>query len=127
MPQAAEAQINVRIDRSLKAQGDEALANAGYSPSQAVRLLWGLAAQYQGNPSGLVAVLEPDRAAQEERQRETERQRRIEIAERGAHVIEEAYARFGLKPPAMRLPELSYEKLKELAFEEKYGKEMGWI
>ena len=40
-PKAAPlAQINVRIDRADKQAGDAALAQAGISPSQAVRTLW---------------------------------------------------------------------------------------
>lgn len=36
----ATVQVNVRMGRSLKKSGDEALALIGYSPSQAVRALW---------------------------------------------------------------------------------------
>ena len=39
------AQINVRIERSLKDEGDAVLAEAGVSPSQIVRDLWGKIAQ----------------------------------------------------------------------------------
>ena len=39
------AQINVRIERSLKDEGDAVLAEAGISPSQIVRDLWGKIAQ----------------------------------------------------------------------------------
>ena len=44
MPVATTAQhttqMNTRIDRDLKAQGDAALASIGLSASEAVRLLW---------------------------------------------------------------------------------------
>lgn len=39
------AQINVRIDRDLKEEGDAVLAEAGISPTQIVRELWGKLAQ----------------------------------------------------------------------------------
>lgn len=39
------AQINVRIERTLKDEGDAALAEAGISPTQIVRDLWGKLAQ----------------------------------------------------------------------------------
>lgn len=42
---STEAQINVRLDRSLKERGDAALSQIGLSPSAAVRLLWGRAAE----------------------------------------------------------------------------------
>ena len=37
---AAATQMNVRIDSTLKREGDEALASAGISPTEAVRSLW---------------------------------------------------------------------------------------
>ena len=37
---AQTAQINVRIERSLKEAGDAALGELGISPSEAVRALW---------------------------------------------------------------------------------------
>ena len=39
------AQVNVRMDASLKAAGDEGLARAGITPSEAVRALWEAAAE----------------------------------------------------------------------------------
>ncbi len=42
---SAMAQINVRIDRDLKQRGDMALAEAGISPSEAIRALWNKVAQ----------------------------------------------------------------------------------
>ena len=44
-------QMNVRLETSLKTQGDAALAHAGYSPSQAARKLWALAAKLRHNPN----------------------------------------------------------------------------
>ncbi|MEE8716648.1 MAG: hypothetical protein SOI26_07955 [Coriobacteriales bacterium] len=43
-------QMNLRIDATLKREGDDALAAAGYTPTQAVRALWGFAAQHRGQP-----------------------------------------------------------------------------
>ncbi len=40
----ASAQLNVRMDPQLKAAGDAGLADIGFSPSEAVRALWTLAA-----------------------------------------------------------------------------------
>jgi len=36
----ATVQLNIRMDRSLKEAGDEALAQIGLNPSQAIRALW---------------------------------------------------------------------------------------
>lgn len=40
MRAAGTTQMNVRIDSTLKREGDEALASAGISPTEAVRALW---------------------------------------------------------------------------------------
>jgi len=42
-------QMNTRIDAALKEQGDAVFAEFGYSPSEAVRLVWGFAARNQHN------------------------------------------------------------------------------
>ena len=39
------AQVNVRMDPSLKTAGDAGLARAGLSPSEAVRAVWKIAAE----------------------------------------------------------------------------------
>lgn len=56
----AQSQVNARIDADLKATGDAALAAAGLTPTQAVRMLWSLAVRYQGEPEKLRAALDPD-------------------------------------------------------------------
>lgn len=50
-------QMNTRIDRTLKREGDAALAAAGYTPSQAVRAIWELAVKLRKNPEKLRALL----------------------------------------------------------------------
>lgn len=58
MPAAMDAvQMNVRIDRELKREGDAALATVGYTPSQAVRLLWEIAVSLRDRPQELAAFL----------------------------------------------------------------------
>ena len=46
----------------LEGDGDAALAAAGLTPTQAVRMLWSLAVRYQGEPEKLRAALDPDSA-----------------------------------------------------------------
>ena len=54
MPAVMDAvQMNVRIDRELKREGDAALATIGYTPSQAVRALWENAVRLRRNPDAL--------------------------------------------------------------------------
>ena len=43
-------QMNTRIDTSVKKQGDAALAQAGYSPSQVIRTIWTFAASHAHEP-----------------------------------------------------------------------------
>ena len=43
-------QMNVSVETNLKNQGDAALAHSVYSPSQAARKLWTLAAKLRHNP-----------------------------------------------------------------------------
>ena len=51
------AQINVRIDRSLKDEGDAVLAEAGISPTRIVRDLWAKLAQRGTALDAVVAAL----------------------------------------------------------------------
>lgn len=52
-----QSRVNVRIDTDLKTAGDAALAAAGFTPTQAVRILWSLAVRYQDEPEKLRAML----------------------------------------------------------------------
>lgn len=74
---SAQSQVNARIDADLKATGDAALAAAGLTPTQAVRMLWSLAVRYQGEPEKLRAALDPD-AAEPTPDELAERQRKVE-------------------------------------------------
>ena len=44
------AQVNARIDASLKVSGDAALAEAGLTPTKAIRAMWGLFPAWRTNP-----------------------------------------------------------------------------
>ena len=117
---AATAQINARIDASLKEAGDAALANAGFTPTQAIRAVWAMARKYASRPTELRERLLPDEAEQKRKEEEVERARLIKLAEEGPNIMKNAYMSLGLPwpPPESDLP---YEELKELAYAEKYG------
>ena len=75
-------QMNTRIDAALKADGDAAFAEFGYSPSEAVRLVWGFAARNRGNKRKMADLIrqlkspreaEADQAAEDQRQAEAKR------------------------------------------------------
>ena len=61
MPAAVEhpktAQTNFRLDPETKKRGDEALALAGYTPSEAARSLWEVAASGRYRPELIHAFL----------------------------------------------------------------------
>ncbi|MEG1253384.1 MAG: hypothetical protein RSD25_00510 [Raoultibacter sp.] len=63
-------QMNVRIDSHIKERGDAALTEAGYSPSQAVRIIWEFAACHANDSAAVKELLQqaeaqhyPDRTA----------------------------------------------------------------
>lgn len=61
----ATVQMNTRLERRLKQEGDYALRLAGYSPSEAVRALWRLAVSLHDDPSALRSALEGSVTAQD--------------------------------------------------------------
>lgn len=62
MATSTMVQMNVRMDRDLKTRGDAALADIGFSPSEAVRALWVRVAQ-RGADAAAVQQLLSDGAA----------------------------------------------------------------
>lgn len=73
----AAVQMNTRIDEALKADGDAAFAEFGYSPSEAVRLLWGFAARNRGDRrkmADMIRQLKSPREAEAEQATEDQRQ-----------------------------------------------------
>ena len=118
-------QVNARIDAELKREGDAALAAAGLTPTQAVRALWELATHLKESPGQLRAALLPDERQREQAARDKEIQRKLKLVKEGASLMELSYRSNGLPwPPPTS--ELSYDELKELAYRERSGEEMGW-
>ena len=90
------AQINARIDAAAKASGDFALAEAGFTPTQAVRALWGLASRYTGDPAGLRKVFEQMGMLDEDDVHARERLRKVQLAKQGPSIFEDALAQLGV-------------------------------
>lgn len=65
-------QMNLRIDAQVKERGDAALAQAGYSPSRAVRAIWEFAASHTHDPQAVKNLLE-----QAEPKQDSDKQARI--------------------------------------------------
>ena len=116
----ASSQLNVRIDSDLKRAGDAVFTSIGLSPSQAVRALWELAANHKDEPERLRAVLFPHEeiyvAAHDK-----EKARKLKLAAQGPHIMEDVIRASGLNPIDSSVPELSFDDLKELAYQEEYG------
>lgn len=93
------AQINVRIDPALKAEGDNCLAEAGYSPSQAIRQLWYLASRYRGNPGAIKRLLTPADDGDEVKMDKGA------AARRGYAIVDDARGRAGIPPDAVKAAE----------------------
>ena len=103
-------QMNTRMPSDLKEQGDRALKRAGYTPSQAVRGLWELAARHEYEPRVVREALEgqeANHAAARNPFDEWEMQARS------------FYAKMGIDPDNLP-PALPYEELKELAYAERF-------
>lgn len=90
-------QMNTRIDTALKKCGDAALASAGYSPSQAVRVLWAFAARNAQSPSAVADMLATlDATDDEKRDRRTQK---LRAARQGRDLYGAFLASCGLEPP----------------------------
>lgn len=118
------SQVNARIDADLKREGDEGLAAAGLTPTQAVRAVWELAARHKDQPEKIIAALFPDRAEADEKARQAEYERKKKLIDDAPKIAERYYEKAGLPwpPPSAGL---SYEELKELAYKEKYADLLG--
>lgn len=51
-------QMNIRMDAELKKAGDKALARAGATPTEAVRLLWGYAKEHHAESDKIAGILQ---------------------------------------------------------------------
>lgn len=110
------AQINARIDGTLKREGDRALAGVGYTPTRAVRALWARARELSDSPEELRRLLDPHAGPAEDegvlKSRET-------AARAGARLFEEALLAQGVTRPAPSAVEQTYAELRERALLER--------
>ncbi|RNL48979.1 translation repressor RelB [Paraeggerthella hongkongensis] len=94
----AGTQMNLRIEAQIKERGDAALAEAGYTPSQAVRVIWAFAAEHANDPHAIKGLLR-----QAEAERGLECDERIEAKRRalecGLGLHDRLAAALGPLPP----------------------------
>ena len=104
------AQVNARIDASLKAAGDAALAKAGLTPTKAIRALWQRFAELADRPEKIRELVESsDELGPGER---AEQERKLSLAQEGPMIVSRSLAERGIAVPE-GLEELSYEELRE--------------
>lgn len=118
---ATMTQMNTRIDATLKTRGDEALARAGYTPSQAIRTLWEFAAAHALEPGEIRRILPtacPSPEASEKR-----RKLREKVAA-GPRIIERFCRERETTLADSPIATMRYKELRDLMYEEKL-KEMG--
>lgn len=96
----AAVQMNTRIDKALKEQGDASFAELGYSPSEAVRLVWGFAARNRHNRRAMAEFVDSLEAPKPTREEE-ERQARIEGILRGPALVQQYLREFGIDPKSV--------------------------
>ena len=112
----ATAQINARIDASMKALGDAALSFAGGSPTRAVRALWAFAGRNRHNASLLRETIEKLEGSPASSLSEDEG--RAALLEKGPAIFENAVKGLGVRC-FKGDTDVSYEELLEEAYEEK--------
>ena len=112
----AAVQMNVRIERELKAEGDAAFQGIGYTPTEIVREMWSFAKRNRHDPQKLqdmVDSLGEPQAAEAARDARMQRHKEYgEWVERGQSVVADACACFGID--TARLQPASSEYYDEL-------------
>ena len=106
----ATAQLNVRMDPALKAAGDAGLADIGFSPSEAVRALWTLAAR-RGKDAMQVKKLLATASNTVAEETAVEEPDVPDVLRRGWNIVPEGMAKLGITlKPRSDTPE-SYEDM----------------
>ena len=106
----ATAQLNVRMDPALKAAGDAGLADIGFSPSEAVRALWTLAAR-RGKDAMQVKKLLATASNTVAEETVVEEPDVPDVLRRGWNIVPEGMAKLGITlKPRSDTPE-SYEDM----------------
>lgn len=107
-------QMNTRIDRTLKQEGDRVFKEEGFTPSEAIRAFWDYAARTGGKSEALRTVLKEAPAEEDgiTPQLEALRQGRAEICE--------AMSKLGLgENPVLFEDGLDYGELRDSYLEER--------
>lgn len=116
----ATVQMNIRIDKVLKSHGDQTLEAIGYTPTRAVRALWGFAEQNRHNPAAVKEIIDQMEGTRDSSKEELQEVRAL--VARGPELFSQALAAAGI-PLGGKAAEIPYEELLAAAYEEK---QRGW-
>ena len=105
------AQINARIDSNLKVSGDAALAEAGLTPTKAIRAMWGRFSSLADQPEKIRELVSGQQAESSSAAR-VERDRKLALAREGSQIVARSLASRGISVPE-DLEELSYDELRD--------------
>ena len=114
------AQINARIDSNLKVSGDAALAKAGFTPTKAIRSMWGLFSSLADRPDK-IRELVSGQQSESSSAACAERDRKLTLAREGSQIVARSLASRGIsvsegfdEPPYDELREqVLFERLRE--------------
>ncbi len=106
---AATIQMNTRISKALKQSGDAVLERNGYTPSSAVRALWLYLSEHGTLPSFMPKA--KNAASNDERAAEIESNAGMAV-----RMLEDLIGKENVR---RQDDELSYDELKELAWEDR--------
>ena len=115
------AQMNVRMDTTLHAQGNAALAEIGVTPSEAVRALWEKAAKRGEDLEEIRKLLfAPSRSKEEERKRA------LALVEEGHNIVANYYRSVGIDPEKLEQDTRTYEELRDEMYDEMLAEMEAW-
>lgn len=111
----ASTQMNVRIDETIKAAGDEVFARLGYNPTNIIRVIWEYAALNADNPDQIETMLRNvERALNPDA--DAERTRKMQLAEAGPKEFSRFLAKMGIdNMPKFTSESISPEDIREQA------------
>ena len=90
------SQLNVRMNRELKLAGDQALAEAGLSPSTIIRMLWEKLSEPGEHLNSILAALGTQPPTE---QTATDQGDRMALVQEGAQLFEKGCLELGISVP----------------------------
>lgn len=100
MAKALAQQMNIRIDSTLKAEGDSVFASLGMSPSEAVRAFYEVAVKHRYDLGFLSSLLSGQKTPGQP-QAPSENPK-LKLVEEGRKIVEQARRELGISDEAMR-------------------------